>query len=139
MRFLRNTLGYCIAGFCIGRFWSVFTKLFGPWGGWLSALVITGSLWYVNHYRGLIVNKAEAAFVDMGLGIGVALFFRSALMNETNSMAKSLPSLFCVALGAVAGGVVTGFIAKKNQYGESFSFPGKNGSSKLDRVGREQV
>lgn len=76
-------------------------------------MFITGSLWFINHYIGLINNKKDAVFVDMGFGVGIALTARSIFSNGIGAVADSIPTFACITIGAIGAGIVTGLIQRK--------------------------
>ena len=111
--FIKSIVGFTIAAVVINRGWGIFTGLFGVKGGWISALLLTGSMWYINHYKGLVHNSQEAAFIDMGLAIGLSLIVRDMLKSGLNGLEASFPTLFCVCIGGILGGIAGGFFEKK--------------------------
>ncbi|EKQ51741.1 MULTISPECIES: hypothetical protein [unclassified Clostridium] len=112
MRFLRNTLGYCLAGFVINYFWGFFTSKLGVWGSYGAALFLTGSMWFLNHYLGLIKNDEDSAFIDMGLGVAISLVAKEYILHGFNSIVDSMPTLAYVAIGSALGGYVSVLIEK---------------------------
>lgn len=112
MKFLRNTLGYFLASIIINGFWGIFTNKFGPFGGYIAALCLTGSAWYINHYLGLIRNDEDTAFIDMALGVGISLIVKGYILNGINSVISSIPTFICVAIGAILGGYASVMIEK---------------------------
>lgn len=112
MKFLRGTLGFMIVGLFVGGVWGVFADKYGIAGGWMAAVIIIGPMWFMNHHVGLIPNEDGAAFVDMGLGVGVACFMRDAFKLGVSSAVDSMPTLLFVAVGAVIGGLVAAAIEK---------------------------
>ncbi|MDR3598323.1 Lin0368 family putative glycerol transporter subunit [Clostridium sp.] len=112
MKFLRNTLGYFLASIIINGFWGIFTNKFGLFGGYIAALCLTGSAWYINHYLGLIRNDEDTAFIDMALGVGISLIVKGYILNGINSVISSIPTFICVAIGAILGGYASVMIEK---------------------------
>ncbi len=113
--FIRSIIGFSIAAIVINEGWGIFTGLFGVKGGWVSALLLTGSMWYINHHKGLVYNSQEAAFVDMGLAIGLSLIVRDMLSDGINGLEASFPTLFCVCIGGILGGIAGGFFEKRKR------------------------
>lgn len=111
--FLRSTLGFCAAGIVLNTAWGIFVNMFGIEGGWISALVLTGTLWYVNHYLGIVENKGEAVFVDMGLAVGLCSLIRDSLLNGISGFISSMPTFICVLIGGVIAGILGGYLQKK--------------------------
>lgn len=48
-KFLKSTFGFCLSAFVINGFWHIFTDKFGVLGVWLSAFIIPGTMWILNH------------------------------------------------------------------------------------------
>lgn len=117
---LRSTLGFCMAGVIINTAWGIFVNMFGIEGGWISALVLTGTLWYINHHLGIVENKKEAVFIDMGLAIGLCSLVRDSLLNGVTGLVSSIPTLLCVLTGGIISGILGGYFQKSaNRQGEN--------------------
>ncbi|OOM74451.1 hypothetical protein CLPUN_39040 [Clostridium puniceum] len=112
MKFLKSTVGYFLASIIINGFWGIFTNKFGVFGGYIAALSLTGSAWYINHYLGLIKHDEDSAFIDMGLGVAICLVTKGYILNGINSVVSSIPTFLCVAIGAILGGYVSVVIEK---------------------------
>lgn len=112
MKFFKSTLGYFLASIIINGFWGIFTNKFGVLGGYISALCLTGSAWYINHYLGLIKHDEDSAFIDMALGVAISLVVKGYILNGINSVVSSIPTFLCVASGAILGGYVSVLIEK---------------------------
>lgn len=131
MRFLRAFLGYMIAGLLVMSVWNELGAAGGIFGGYLPAIIIVGPLWFMNHYVNLVGNTDDAAFVDMGLAIGVAGIFRDVFMNNFSALTGALPTILIVSLGAICGGLVAAAIEKnmaktETQMDENAPEPGMN-------------
>lgn len=112
MKFLKSTAGYFLASIIINGFWGIFTNKFGVFGGYIAALSLTGSAWYINHYLGLIKHDEDSAFIDMGLGVAICLVTKGYILNGINSVVSSIPTFLCVSIGAILGGYVSVVIEK---------------------------
>jgi uncharacterized membrane protein YfcA len=112
MKFLKSALGYFLASIIINGFWGIFTGKLGPFGGYLAALFLTGSSWYIVHYLGLIKHDEDSAFIDMALAIGLSLVVKGYLLYGINSVISSIPTFICIAIGAILGGYVSVVIEK---------------------------
>ena len=112
MSFFKNTFGYFLAAVIINGFWGVFINKFGNFGAYGAAFFLTGSMWYINHYIGLIKHDKDSAFIDMGLGIAICLVTKGYIINGVNSVISSIPTFICVAIGATLGGYVAVLIEK---------------------------
>ncbi len=113
MKFLKSTFGYFLASIIINGFWGIFTNKFGPFGGYIAALCLTGSAWYINHYLGLIKHDEDSAFIDMGLGVAICLVTKGYILSGINSIISSIPTFICIVVGAILGGYVSVLIEKK--------------------------
>lgn len=109
-KFVKSTFGFCLSAVVINGCWSIFTDKFGIFGGWISAFIFTGTMWFLNHYIGLVENKEEAIFIDMGLAIGLASLFRDSIANGINALISSLPTFICMIIGGTLAGVLVGLI-----------------------------
>ena len=112
MNFFKSTLGYFLASIIINGFWGFFTNKFGPLGGYIAALCLTGSAWYISHYLGLIKHDEDSAFIDMGLGVAICLVTKGYILNGINSIISSIPTFICIVVGATLGGYVSVLIEK---------------------------
>lgn len=112
MRFLRNTFGYCLAATVINGLWGIFLNKFGLFGAYGAAFFLTGSMWYVNHYIGLIKHDDDSAFIDMGLGVAIGLIAKNYMVNGFGSIMNSVPTFLYVVIGAASGGYVAVLIEK---------------------------
>lgn len=112
MKFLKSTFGYFLAAVIINTFWGFFTNKLGLLGGYFAAFFLTGSMWYVNHYLGLIKHDEDSAFIDMGLGIAICLVTKGYIFNGINSLISSMPTFICIAVGAAFGGYAAVVIEK---------------------------
>lgn len=103
MKNLGTVLGAAIAGIFAMSVWGAFTDAYGIAGGWFAGLIIIGTMWTMNHYIGII--NCDGAFVDMGLGIGVAGFIKDLVLNGAQAGMDSLPTLVLVLIGGAIGGI----------------------------------
>ena len=117
--FIKSVIGLSTAAIVINGGWRIFVNIFGAKGGWISALTLTGSMWYINHYLGLTKNKENAVFIDMGVVVGLSLITRDIILNGISSLKSSFPTLICVSIGGIIAGIVGGCIQKKKKTGES--------------------
>jgi hypothetical protein len=85
--------------------WGEFAGAYGIGGGWFAGFAIIGTMWFMNHWIGLINN--DGAFVDMALGIGVAGTTKVMFLEGFSAGTAALPTL----LIALAGGACGGFMA----------------------------
>lgn len=111
MKWIRSLLGYTIVATIVMSVWSEMGS-FGIFGGYAAAIIIIGPMWFLNHYLNLTDNKAEAAFVDMGLAIGVAGIMRDTFIQGTEVLISGLPTIILVVIGAVLGGVCAAYVER---------------------------
>jgi len=103
MKHLGTIVGTAIAGMFVMSVWGKFVEAYGIGGGWFAGLAIIGTMWFLNHYIGLVNN--DGAFVDMALGIGVAGTMRGVFEGGMQAGIASLPTLAVVLIGGIAGGL----------------------------------
>jgi|SRR5471030_210558 len=109
-KFIKSTFGFCLSAVVINGCWSIFTNEFGVRGGWISALILTGTMWFVNHHIGLVENTEEAIFIDMGLAVGISSLFRDTIIKGIGALASSFPTFICMIIGGTLAGVLAGAI-----------------------------
>lgn len=63
MRLIRATIGGFIAAVVINGLWRIFTERLGPLGGIVAAIILVGTMWFLNHYIGLIPNEKNCTFL----------------------------------------------------------------------------
>jgi len=116
MKHVGTILGTAIAGMFVMSIWGEFAGAYGIGGGWFAGFIIIGTMWFLNHYVGIINN--DGAFVDMAVGIGVAGTARDVFMNGGDALTTSLPTLALVIAGGICGGITAVLLekhlAKKN-------------------------
>jgi hypothetical protein len=115
MEFVKSMVGFLMAALASNTLWSVFTNKFGITGGWISAFIITGTLWYINHHKGLISNEKDSAFVDMALGIALSIIIRDIFSYGIKAAIDSIPTFVFVTIGGAAGGTVAAVLEGKIQ------------------------
>ncbi|NLC66655.1 MAG: hypothetical protein GX752_06930 [Clostridium sp.] len=115
MRFFKSTLGFMLAGMLVMSIWGEFAIGDANLGGWLAGLIIIGTMWFLNHYVGLIENLDSKAFVDMGWGIAWTGLLRDVFMKGGGAFVESLPTIGLVTVGAILAGFVINLINKYNE------------------------
>ncbi len=110
MKHLGTIIGTAIAGMFVMSVWGAFAGAYGIAGGWFAGLIIIGTMWFMNHYIGLVHNKG--AFIDMALGIGVAGTMRDVFNNGIQAGVESLPTLITVIVGGIIGGYMAAKLEK---------------------------
>lgn len=104
MKHVGTIIGTAIAGMFVMSVWGAFAGEYGIGGGWFAGFAIIGTMWFMNHWIGLINN--DGAFVDMAVGIGTAGFMRGVFEGGVSAGMESLPTLAVALLGGLAGGVM---------------------------------
>jgi len=107
---LGSIIGFAIAGIFVMSVWGAFADAHGIGGGWFSGLIIISIMWFLNHYLGLVAN--EGAFVDMAAGIAVTGTMKDVFLQGTQAGIDSLPTLACVAIGAILAGFTSVAVEK---------------------------
>lgn len=115
MKFLKSSLGFMVAGMLVMSIWGDWSGAYGNLGGWFAGFVIIGTMWFLNHYLGLIENVDTKAFVDMGWGIAWTGLFRDVFMVSPSAFVDSLPTIGFVTIGAILAGFVLNLINKFNE------------------------
>ncbi|MCT4544799.1 MAG: hypothetical protein N4A63_14785 [Vallitalea sp.] len=108
MRQLGTFIGSMIAGILVFSVWGKLAGDYGLIGGWLAALFTIGLSWSLCHYVGTIYNRDGAAWVDLGLPVGVA----GTTMGMFNGqpLGNALPTLAVLIIGAILGGVAAAIV-----------------------------
>lgn len=111
---MSTMIGGAIAGIFVMSVWGEFAESYGIAGGWFAALIIIGTMWFLNHHIGLLHNPEEGAWVDMALAIGVCgTLIPVFTTGSISPVIESMPTLIVVILGGIAGGII-GEIVKKD-------------------------
>lgn len=119
MSFVQKIIGFAFAGMLAMSGWGALVDNLGLIGGVLAALLIIYPMWLMNHYNNLTDQADDAAFVDMGLAIGVAGISRDIFLagGDIGLLVDALPTLILVILGAATGGFVAAQIEKRRERG----------------------
>lgn len=113
MKFFRGMLGGSITGIFAMSIWAHEVKHYNIAGGWFAAFIIISTMWFMNHYIGLIQNDEGAVFIDMATGIAVSGTFRDIFMaSSIEPLVDSLPTLVLVILGGTLAGTCAAIIEK---------------------------
>lgn len=112
MNYIRTFLAYGLAGFLVPYLWSYVSGL-GIYAGFGAGLFIIAPVWYVVHYKGLIYQDSEAATVDMGAGIAIAVFTRDVLSKGVINSFSSLPTIMLLSIGAVFAAFVSHYFERR--------------------------
>ncbi len=112
MKFLKSSFGFCITGLITNGYWSIFTDKLGVKGGWISSLILIGTLWFINHHLGFVENKKGSVFIDMGLAIALCSLTRDSILTGTSGLLSSTPTFICVSIGGILAGIIGGYIQR---------------------------
>ena len=92
----------------------VWGRLVNRWkvaGGFLSAFLIVGPIWLMNHGMTFsLIHQTGGAFVDMGLATGVGIFVYGLLGGK--SFQKSLYLLSAALRGGLIAGILLYLVSK---------------------------
>lgn len=106
IRLIRSLFAYTMAGFLVPYLWPLVAQPFGIWAGFMAGMVVIFPIWYIVHYRKLVIQDDRAATIDMGLAIGIAVFVKTSLLSGVEAILSSFPTLLIMSIGAVASGVL---------------------------------
>ncbi len=104
---LATVAGGFLFPFLIRLMWGKLVDNFGPFGGWMAALFIVGTVWAINHGTGMITQGDGGAWIDMGFAAGFGLLTASVVRG--GSFAKAVPNLVAAVVGGVLGGLILSF------------------------------
>ncbi|HEM3165773.1 hypothetical protein K6969_00535 [Streptococcus suis] len=105
IQMLSTFLGGFLLPLIILLFWGRSVARFRVFGGFLSATLIVGTLWYLNHgsAKPLIVQTSSVV-VDMGLATGIGVLVYGLARGK--DWTKTRPLLLSAILGGVLAGVL---------------------------------
>ncbi|MCT4544700.1 MAG: hypothetical protein N4A63_14280 [Vallitalea sp.] len=112
MKHLSTFVGACIAGMFVFSVWGAFDGAYGIAGGWFAGFIIISSMWFLNHYIGIIDNIGNSAVVDMALGIGTCAYMRDTFLHGGSAASSSAKTLITVIIGGILGGLCGGAVQK---------------------------
>ena len=112
LNYIRTLLAYCLAGFLVPYLWSYISGL-GIYAGFGAGLLIIAPIWYIVHYKGLIYQDNEAATVDMGASIAIAVFTKDVLSEGVTNCFSSLPTIILLSIGAVLAALVSHYFERR--------------------------
>lgn len=114
MKNLSTVIGGAIASIFVMGVWGKFAESYGIAGGWFAALIIIGTMWFLNHHIGIMHNSEEGAWVDMALAIAVCgTLIPVFSTGSIKPVIDSMPTLIIVILGGIAGGITAAKLKKE--------------------------
>jgi hypothetical protein len=110
-REILTIIGGFILPFAIIQVWGRMVSRWKVVGGFLSAFLIVGPIWLMNHgITFSLIHQTGGAFVDMGLATGVGIFVYGLLGGK--SFQKSLYLLSAALRGGLIAGILL-YLANK--------------------------
>ena len=102
---LSTFVGSAIVGALAFGIWPEMWKSYGIMGGFLTATVVIGTMWYMNHHLGIIRNPAGTLWIDQGLPIAAAGTAWAVVRFYPNAhMSQAIPTAVCCIIGGCLGG-----------------------------------
>jgi len=121
MKYVTTMIGAAICGALCFAVWPEMWKTYGIMGGWLTATIVIGICWYMNHWLGVICNPQGKVWVDQGWAVGAAgiawALFRfhdpaTGLTGLISPIKAALPTLALCCIGGVLGGSMASMVKK---------------------------
>lgn len=110
-REILTIIGGFILPFAIIQVWGRLVNRWKVVGGFLSAFLIVGPIWLMNHgITFSLIHQTGGAFVDMGLATGVGIFVYGLLGGK--SFQKSLYLLSAALRGGLIAGILLYLVSK---------------------------
>lgn len=104
-RHVSTFIGGAIAGSLSFGIWPEMWKSYGILGGFCTATVVIGIMWYMNHWLGVIENAPGKLWVDQGLPImGAGIAWGVVRFYPHTHVAQILPTLVCCVIGGALAG-----------------------------------
>ncbi|MEB7375040.1 Lin0368 family putative glycerol transporter subunit [Enterobacter hormaechei] len=113
MSMIRPLVGYTITSAIVGVLWFKVVEHGGMMFGVLCGPLVIAPLWYLNHYLNLVDNRSDAAFVDIGLPIGICCILRDTFLSDLSSLINAIPTILIVCCGAIFGGLLAAYLEKE--------------------------
>ena len=111
MKLLSTAVGAAICGALCFGVWPEMWKTYGIMGGWLTAAIVIGICWYMNHWVGVIWNRPDRLWVDQGWAVAAA-GVAWAVVRFDAQIARALPTVVCCLAGGAAAGIVAARVKK---------------------------
>jgi hypothetical protein len=104
MRYFSTVIGGAICGALCFGIWPEMWKSYGIMGGWITATVVIGICWYMNHWLGVIWNQPGRIWVDQGWAVSAA-GISWTMVRFNSQFQRALPAVCCCMLGGALAGI----------------------------------
>jgi hypothetical protein len=111
MKHVSSFIGAAICGSLAFGIWPEMWKSYGIMGGWLTATIVIGIAWYLNHWLGIIDNGPGRLWIDQGWGVAAA-GAAWAVVRFDADVRQAVPVAVCCLLGGALGGVAAAAVRK---------------------------
>lgn len=102
---ITTILGAFLFPLIIRLLWGRLVNRFGAIGGFLSAIIIVGTIWIINHgMNNHLIQQSGTGWIDMAWAAAVGIFIASVIAG--GKIKKSLLNI----CAAIIGGIIGGFI-----------------------------
>ncbi|MCL2005140.1 MAG: hypothetical protein FWG73_03150 [Planctomycetaceae bacterium] len=113
MKYTPMFIGAMITGALVFGIWPEMWKSYGIMGGWLSAVIIIGLCWFMNHWLGLFSNPDGKIWIDQGMPIASA-GIAWAIVRFGADFTDCLPTFFLLIIGGILGGIAAYYVKQHN-------------------------
>jgi hypothetical protein len=98
-------IGGAIVGSLSFGIWPEMWKSYGIMGGFLTATLVIGTMWYMNHWLGVMENATGKLWVDQGFPImGAGIAWGLVRFYPDAKFYHILPTLICCVIGGLLAG-----------------------------------
>jgi hypothetical protein len=104
MRYLSTMIGGAICGALCFGIWPEMWKSYGIMGGWITAAIVIGICWYMNHWIGVIRNPPGKLWVDQGWAVAAA-GIAWTMVRFNAPILRALPVVLCCLVGGALAGI----------------------------------
>ena len=102
---LSTFIGGAIVGSLSFGIWPEMWKTYGIMGGFLTATVVIGIMWYMNHWLGVMDNPKGKLWIDQGFPIAASGIVWGLVRFYPNSQFTHIfPTLICCLIGGALAG-----------------------------------
>ncbi|AQR94116.1 Lin0368 family putative glycerol transporter subunit [Clostridium saccharoperbutylacetonicum] len=102
---ITTIIGAFIFPIFIRLFWGRLVNKFGAIGGFLSAIIIVGTIWVMNHgIEKHLIQQSGSTWIDMAWAAAIGVFTASVVAG--GKIKKSLPNIGSAIVGGICGGIV---------------------------------